>query len=420
MIKALPWEICVHDDVVLVERCCMTCRIVLSQRSVMRGEGQGCDSAREWYISLRNSCASFFAHIPQAWPHPAALSLDGFKYMRTSPLGPLAPTIRAKALGKSKWRREAINRAYDYNLPTMLDRVLWFKTNGGKAVKEFTCWFALSIGFIHVSIFCLSYLTKIDVSISYMWAISLAIAIGLAMAWDALREGDPSQRQASPLALQYLKRQRLEINRYQAVPVAYSPLDPYGVAAGALREVGRYLSADLVDFERIRLRVRLLSYRHHGIMKVSLCFMEKLSKYGYDVSGLVRIGALSVILLASLVWTGAAFGWLVSRGNGDTAHVVATVPGRSQFQERCSTPVVDECPGLLYALDIMTPMLDLGLDVWAPPTHLISNRTALEKVAGYVFGILPLLGKLWGYVLSATLGAAVALRVGAAFSRHRE
>lgn len=70
---------------------CYDCGAVLQTR---RWESR---DRKEWFIDLRNARATVFCHPPSAWPHPGALSLDGFRYEQSSSLGPL-PAVLADNL----------------------------------------------------------------------------------------------------------------------------------------------------------------------------------------------------------------------------------------------------------------------------------------------------------------------------------
>ncbi len=61
----------------------------------------GNEDRSEWMIDLRNARVTIFGHPPSAWPHPGALSLDGFLYERSCSLGPL-PSILAEPLRRRR------------------------------------------------------------------------------------------------------------------------------------------------------------------------------------------------------------------------------------------------------------------------------------------------------------------------------
>lgn len=414
----LTMSVSVNEEHRLSYLQCKACKAVLSRRFLRKAGAENREQIEfvdEWYIDLRNARATFFAHLAQAWPHPSALSLDGFVYERSSVLGPLAPAY-PNISSRPEDRHLPFERAYSGRSS------LFFLLRSREA--QFFLVFGIVIATVTATILCyviplvanfaFSSLIALDFNITLVWSLWL-VSLG---AYQLAARNSPTAYEAQPMALQYLRRQRTEINRYQRIKFAYWPLHPYLVAANALRESGRYLSANIVDMERIRRRVEMLSFRHHGPVKIILLLLGRICGYGYDFSRLATVFFGSVLLFASLFTTGAAFGYLCHTNNISYVQFDKDNHQTTTLASKCGNGVFTDCPGIAYAIDVMVPGLDLGKSSWAGSD--IVDRPDGERFLAAGFAVLPGLAKIWGWILSAVFGAAIASRVGAAFSRQVE
>lgn len=409
------------------ERSCSECNAVLRQRLIKISGDSEKIALAEWFISLRNASASYFSHPAQAWPHPGALSLDGFFYKRSSPLGPLAPAITDALLDEAE-RLKSIERvvgAYGFTIAERVNNWVrdWvvddWRSIVNKPVIRSLIWLVLVFCLLFKAMSAISeWLSSYYFSIGIEFDNYLLCIIVFLLSLMTIRQistgWPPAASVTAPMAIEYLRRQRIEPNRYQHVSRGYSPLDPYIVAAQALRESGRYLSANRVEEERIKRRVRMLSWRHHGPVKAALCVLECVSGYGFNISRLVNLYVLLVVLCAATATTGAAWGWFVPR---EDAVLSSADRGGA---EKCSAPTFDACPGLWYALDLANPGLDLGLDVWVAAKASPRGDNSAERCMLWIYSLFPKIVKLIGLLIFALLGAALAARVESAFSRIRE
>lgn len=271
----------------------------------------------------------------------------------------------------------------------------------------------------------------------------------------------PQPLQFRSMGLEYLGRQRTDANRFQFLTSRYTPNETYRQAAQALREAGRYLSAN--EIERIRLfnREKLLSWRRHGASKLFLKVANLMSGFGFKLDRLaLTIGCIVVLVAFCCHWT-AYNGWLVpdpkepkwtmsidgqigsanARLNGDYNDIdpatKATVPADPLLScgERAAIAPdnsdVKACPGLVYAIDLLMP-IDLNQDAWKVSDAALSRITKPFKPSATepVQEAHPLLQgaarnaiamvQLLGAVLAAFFLAALAIRAEAAFSRVEE
>ena len=335
---------------------CADCRAVLNIR---RHEGQ---NRREWFIDLRNARTTIFGHAPSAWPHPGALSLDGFQYERMCSLGPLAPILTDGLLPrKNEDKPRPIRWTYQVRLwlalalalvlggvglihlgpiGTPLYRlwavmfVMWvfpwrviFSRRGEHLPKPLRFWradqptdrrsyprllaaMAVAAGFFAYLYGVIDQLPALDWTDDGFRAV-FALLISLYVAQRFMtRVLSPSKLQYRPLGLQYLARQRSEPNRFHFLTSAYSPNEPYRTAASALRETGRYLAANEIERQRISNRQKMLSWRLHGMSKLSLILANRLSGYGFRLDRLAGLILVSIAAVAFCAHRAANEGWL--------------------------------------------------------------------------------------------------------------
>jgi len=327
-----------------------------------------------WAIDLRNARATVFSHAPGAWPHPGYLSLDGFRYQAVGAIGPLAPLPPTSVVAKGSILARQ---------PTVM-----MNHFAGLAVAFFAA--LLLSKHLHISL-----LTSLLCCLLVAWIVVPSIASRLLL---------PKKGQNLPLALSYLARQRTEHTRYQNIPTLYVPLEPYDVAAKAMREGGRYVSANLVEVDRLKRRVEMLSFRIHGATRPLLGVAFAVSKFGFSTE---RMAMLFVILVVALTMS------LTYLGKYDQIEPVRPPEvGSSQLncpRDRRPMEFLDDCPGMALAIDLLTPMDLRQIDLWTSAGDH-KRRVDLFLLAARVAGVLFFL----------ILGTALIARLESVFSRGRE
>jgi len=468
-----------------------------------------------WFIDLRQARATVFAHPPAAWPDPGALSIDGFAYQQTSDLGPLAPKPplleraddhHERSRLRHAWRRfralrylvAALACTLGFGLTIGATWALWKLgrpealtlagapvTIVGLAVlviafrrgsrSAFPWWFAAVAAIVSLVLF-----EWILVSQDWVTAPVLSLIVALLIVWFTtgrllltLRPGEPAFRwspgrgaETDPKAIEYLSRQRVSESRFKWRPSGYHVLDSYARVAKALREAGRYISANRVEEERIRKRTQMMSWRHHSAAKLVLTAVDVFAGYGFRISRAVTVICIIVCGVAVLAHWTAAHSYLVpvtspqdaiaAYDAHDPAAVTATAledverrrvlgpavhdpdrpkpvpltamlrPGRCGSSSTAAS-LNQDCPDLIYAADLLLPFIDLGEEGrWKPQipeAHWAGINTLPEPLQSLWVSILrswPAMINALGLLLSAIMITAVAARVESAFARVEE
>lgn len=374
------------------------------QGEVPAQPGSGVDHSNKdpWAIIFTSASATKFTHTRVAWPDPGGLHLEGFRYQATGDNGPLLQRERPRAVDRSAlWRIGALVAA----------RIVLF---GGVSL------FAMGVLLVP-PLQSSAAIAEFFLSISDLVLLWLLLVVAMVL-WIAGRTIEPRKetyllrgkekkvilRGLDVLAVEYLNLQKDLPNRYRLRPSTYVPLEPYEVAATAMREGGRYISANLVEIARLRRRRDMLSIRLHGPMKLMMMAVDVTSNFGLNVSRL-----LNIVLLSVVVASGVGFG-LARQG-----HLVSATEATSEayFCPLSGSPELDlsECPRVAYGLDLLTPMVDFGeAKRWSPnPQKPLGNITGMTRM------LLNLL-QLWGAVLSLLIVASVFWRAEAVLSRTRD
>ena len=397
-----------------------------------------------WYIDLRHAKASVFAHPPAAWPDPGALSLDGFVYQQTSDLGPLAPKPLLVDFDKYQYERRRIAYAWRH------DRGL--RRREGRIAVAVLAAIVLGLGSLGwwlatTAVPVLLALTPIPpVTLVPVPTFVVSLAIILFLVWRFLRSisaGLPLRlkngvfeshsRETAPRAIEYLGRQRVSESRFKWRPSGYHVLDSYSRAAKALREAGRYVSANLVEEARLRRRTEMLSWRHHGMAKFILRLVDLFAGYGFQLSRAVMLTGALVCAVAGISHWAAATDYLAARpaaAVSEPAGAPSPVPvvkfqacGRS----RTAASLEQDCPDMIYAVDLLLPFIDLGEEKrWATqiPDRARNDIGKLPEPWQSLWVSLlrnwPALISILGIMLSAVLLTAMAARIESAFARVEE
>lgn len=337
-------------------------------------------------INLESAQAKVFCHPFTAWPEMGGLNLSGFTYARTDPDGPLDPPKPQDAATS----RTAIIYALTY---------------------------ALILGSICI------FLTPFVDLLGPLNTILILLLLGYsAIIWIA-RSRPPVLRSSEPMAITYLKLQAAAVNRFRITPYPYRPLDPFVQAAMALRAEGRYISANLVEEERLRQRADMLSWRHHTLSKAGLRVADLVSCFGFRISRTILLFLSVVIIASSLSFFAMSEGLL---------EPVQPCVGRQD----CTAAAVDlgsaqalNASALSYSIEHLLPLVSLGEgDRWvaASPGH----RAASGGASGWVQDLYasasvlavwwPSILRILGLFFTTAIAWSLAVRVQSAFSRVQE
>ncbi|MFN9832740.1 MAG: hypothetical protein ACK534_05530 [Phenylobacterium sp.] len=350
-------------------------------------------------INLESAQSKVFCHPFTAWPEMGGLRLTGFTYSRTDPLGPLSPPPKSNnTIVNANWRTRVFSR-----------------------IRGFPIVYAVAYSLIFGSI-CVYY-TRILSLFGPINTLLVLVLLGYnAIIWIA-RSRPPVLRSSEPMAITYLRLQEAAENRFRLRPYPYRPLDPFVQAAMALRAEGRYISANLVEEERLRQRADMLSWRHHTLAKVGLILADWVSCYGFRVSRTILLFASAIIIASSLSF--------FAMSNGLLEPVQPCVGG-----EECAAAPVDpgsaqalNASALSYSIEHLLPLVTLGEgDRWvaASPGH----RAASGGASGWVQDLCasasvlavwwPSILRILGLFFTTAIAWSLAVRVQSAFSRVQE
>ncbi len=374
-------------------------------------------------VNLRNARATVFAHMPAAWPQPGKLELAGFHYARTDDIGPLAP--------------HPYKTDHKFELNWQIVRVLPF------------CLFAIALFALQCLEWqCLTPLQQ-DTNASAFWLAVLMLVAGFHGALPLLRP--PYHAQSEPMAIPYLKLQRLERNRFRSGesirsifellipdlgriwmeatclgPQAWAKkreprgnvvhsLETYVMAARALRESGRMLSGNLVERRRLQVRTGQLSWRLHFVTKASFTLVDWLTQYGFSYVKLAYASATLVLIAAMIAVEAVAAGALVPDRTGEAYRMtMPSKPGeivaiedhnkkpclridrssqesqdKSKNRPRRSITECEPFPSISYGLDVVVPGIDLAeVGRWKFDEHnRVTRKPDAQKAPPPLFGV---------------------------------
>lgn len=363
------------------------------------------DKPAKEYIDLRGASAASFCHLPTAWPDQGRLSISGFTYQRCSDYGPLSGFPSLDKYGN----RPRI---------TLLNKLSW-----------------VLIGTI--TIFPLSiYLTDMvdeqtfwlpDIRIWLLCTLPLLLII----AKTITELVEPYKDFSRPMAIEWLSRQMHGINRFKHKGV-FRPLDPYVQAAKALREEGRYVSANEVELARFRRRVANLSMERHALIK-AICFVtDKLSGYGFRLGRAAAIVAVLILTLSLMTTTAAKLGAIESSNCEPTVIAPSAERTGAECRSRSMTPLLS----VVYAADIFLPVVEMGQkEDWKVVELAPAATTVGERESSWLSRLLNWMPEHWiarpfylwtqifaitGAVLVTMIASMVGLRAASAFTALRE
>jgi hypothetical protein len=381
------WSKCDHEPMDSSSSECANCTLTLPRRALLPkygakstlnhfgtqrdSNGLPAEGGKpiDWFIELRNMRATVFAHPPAAWPHPEALRLDGFRYERSSYLGPLPPIGIQSETGYEE------NSLRQQSIKSVILKSVGLTTIFGLILLGLIFYFLSdAIGFDT---------SRIGSGVSLWASLSLAWLI-----WEWSTKKSNREALVGPMALDYLDRQRTEPNWFhsKAYPSRYVTLEPYMTAARALREAGKLISADEVNLRRLRRQAQMLSLRTNSALKAGMLLVDWLAGYGYRLDRWLRRAILSIV-------------------------VVAVPVDLSSLLSDRRLP-----SGLLFSLDRIVP----GLDIFSPKEPNLTLAPSILDGIHHTFlreGLLsftdltPFLLQLWGLALTAAFTFAIAARV---------
>ncbi len=234
-------------------------------------------------IDLRHLETTVVGHPAASWPQFDGLLIEGLRYERTKDYGPLLSRRRT-------WRDVELQTESNRSR-TILTFIIAFLTSF--IVPAFGNFFAHMM--MDVS------QLESDLSHAYEalgpWNIRVfQVFVGLSI-WIVLLKffTHPRASEATPVAIDYLKRQRRKFN-VRRVSAAIHPYEPYIHAAKTLRASGYMLSADKVELERLRMRRLALSWRTAGPLRILLKLTDLTMNYGFAP---IRLIGLTVVLIAA-------------------------------------------------------------------------------------------------------------------------
>lgn len=385
-------------------------------------------------INLRNAKAVVFSHMPAAWPVTGKLDIAGFRYERANDIGPLAPhPFQAPGTGAEKHTRHqsyaviAIGVVvamvhfgiFQSRLPTRLTLTgvtpTWMMPPWVTPPWLTQTWLTLT-GLVPTWLRDFGHQTadfieraRLDPNASMLGLAAVIVAAGLHRMLPTITP--PYWKDSEPLGITYLRLQRLERNRYRNVELVgsfyerwrytllwpiqwpikavyslnfgahwtppprrgnvYHSLESYGVAARALRESGRALSANLLEQRRLQMRTGQLSWRVHFIPKLSFKCVDWLAHYGFSYVRVALLSAALVFLTAIVANDAAANKALVAATPFDAIEVGASQTDKLVADPACVSlrpadlrakdgPACKVFPSVAYGLDMIVPGFDFG------------------------------------------------------------
>lgn len=411
-------------------------------------------------IDLRNVTAPVFMHVQKAWPKKGLLQVEGFDYLRARRKGPLSPAERPEiSTGRLVWKKPLFDRNER--------RWLWALA----AVLV-----AIALASIHASFHWLIVDFANVASVLGWWNLALGAAWCFVVAAAEFLEKKtiPRPHDAKPRGIAWLMLQRRRPNPHRNGADMF-PLQPFLQAARVLSAAGQYEAAQRIELERLRERARIWSFRHNPGLKLSLAAADAFFKYGFAPMRAMGIGVFAV-LLSAMMFNSAdvcaqmqptsdnliasaygSNGW----GNVDvTARSIEfeavkkclpeltgspSVDGNTPalrifsraIQERCHTPgifgfgetAVPPYPkfvSLIYSLDVLVPILDLGQEqYWMPSYEPVvpgwgrSDHCAFVE-GSYFYLALYVFLKVLGWIFATLIAIAVVTRAETLVAKNNE
>lgn len=396
-------------------------------------------------IDLGNARSTLLQHPFPAWPRAGRLQISGFRYERALTFGPLGPhPISRKPLSEIRIR----NR--DVAITGIMSCAAACSLYIGMYYERFS---ALDFGRTEIML--------------------LGLLLGSAAIVRLISVTRPNSDNTKPMAVDYLKRQVISRNAYRTATSAtrlwhyffhfkiapdtsynlrghvYNSLEPYHIAAAALREEGRWTSANIVEQTRQQERISHLSWRNNPFHKALFHTIGVINQFGFSISRPVFIMLLTICLGSMLAYNANANGAIKPKAfnvvaRGPDTPLVCAAPTRPELTRQSSidwimsqkraveatrtgsnstaAPQPAPAPGfspLLFAVDKVVPVLDLGQDQdWEVDKTMPFTDVWLLSVLSYSFAFAIL--KTIGLTIVTLLFIALSTRVGSIFGRYKE
>lgn len=379
-------------------------------------------------IDLGNAEATLFHHPPPAWPHAGRLVVTGFRYTRALPFGPLVP-------------------------PPFVDKN--FLSNALEVWRARILYPVLTLPMAGLGFTWLFHPQSLATTWGQRETLFLIILLGMGIVYRAFtRETSPRRDRTKPMAIYWLDLQSVDRNAYRqhwrpifmltdrlwrfsefafAWPKypgpeghVYHSLEPYTRAAAALREDGRFISANLVEQKRVERLQAQLSWRTNMFQKGLSWGIGFVNSHGFSLTRPLFLVMLLVLLGAMLAHNAAINRHITEKVYSVDTRIERALPEQAlaDAQQRRTS----DAPGplkhlprgfepLLYSADILIPTIDLGqsedwqLDKKAKPFAALGWLTF-----EWAFAIL----HVCALTVFALFLVGLSGRIGLLFDRYRE
>lgn len=378
-------------------------------------------------IDLGNAKVGLLHHPPPAWPLLGRLRITGLTYERALAYGPLCPHPFAKTEQTDGGRDGA-------HLVSILD---YLKSNPN--------WFSLAIILVTIILTDPTGLfsqIKHEFSLFYMLLLA-AITFANYFYSDFSNWLLPPREATNPMAVDWLELQEIKRNAYRtklswssfadlvwhsSIGVregcvlqgnVYHSLQPYSTAARALRDEGRWVSANRVDYRRIIVRDWQLSWRSSLFQKLFSRGLDLTSNHGFNFNRPFLI-VTYLIAIASMVASSAGHHGAISE-KFDNVRGVSEVHAKAHNKPVCPTTQTETPEGftsLVYALEQIVPGLGMGQENdWELNKSSHPFCGSLEWITyERIFLSLHLLG----FIVTGLMLVAISTRLSFSISSYKE
>ena len=203
----------------------------------------------------------------------------------------------------------------------------------------------------------------------------------------------------------------------------YHSLEPYKVAVNALRESGRWISANLVEEARLTVRDEQLSWRNHLIQKSLFRLIQLLNNYGFNLSRpLFWVGFL-VCCSTVLTYQAAVNGAITQKVMQVDTDSRPPTPLMSTQKTSCTYacyPVPDGLNALVFSIDQVVPLVDLGQNSNWEVSKTIAPRWAPRCMKWLTFEILFFFIRIIGFAMVGLLILAFSTRISLVHQRYSD
>lgn len=346
-------------------------------------------------IDLGNASTSFFHHPPAAWPLAGNLLVIGFKYRRALDYGPLGPPL-PKTSDENRSLTRRLLYIPKFYLPGILTifplSALLHCLSAPSAVSEWL----FPVSYIYAALFFNVILKKF----AYFWLPDPTKTRPLAVDWldlqivkrNAFRT---SRTLCSHLQFPFLSSAKPEGNTYHS-------LNPYVIATQALREEGRWISANFVEQKRIEVRDAQLSWRLHFLQKALSGVLKISSQHGFNLARPIKLMGLLVLFAALLV-------------NAADRH--SAIKSRDD-KAQCAPVHLTMASKLEFAMELVVPGVGVGQE-----SKWVMDETKtpfVPRFAGMTYQALAFVLHVLGLFITSLLLIALSTRLAAVFGNYRD